>query len=306
MPGFRCTEYRKQFTGYKRTTQLCGAVFRHGGAAGAACLAQQIHYLDITGEIDIFRKCHALDEEARQQNVLILPGAGTDIVPTDCLAAMLKEKLPVATRIDLALSFGTNPSIGTVNTMIESFGKGGLIREGGMLKVVSNAFQMRKIPFQNKPQWAMTIPWGDVFTSGISTGVPDGAVYMAMPRMSIYMIRLTNPVKGILNTQFGQKITKRLAGWLMKKGPDAKALEAGRGQFWGEAEAPDGEKLEMTMSTPNVYALTATVGIRIAQYCLDYTGPGGYYTPSMLLGSRFIESIPGIEVHVLNQRLRKI
>ena len=59
-----------------------------------ACLAQQIHYLDITGEIDIFRKCHALDEEARQQNVLILPGAGTDIVPTDCLAAMLKEKLP--------------------------------------------------------------------------------------------------------------------------------------------------------------------------------------------------------------------
>lgn len=36
MPGFRCTEYRKQFTGYKRTTQLCGAVFRHGGAAGAS------------------------------------------------------------------------------------------------------------------------------------------------------------------------------------------------------------------------------------------------------------------------------
>ena len=30
------TEYRKQFTGYKRTTQLCGAVFRHGGAAGAS------------------------------------------------------------------------------------------------------------------------------------------------------------------------------------------------------------------------------------------------------------------------------
>ena len=27
---------RKQFTGYKRTTQLCGAVFRHGGAAGAS------------------------------------------------------------------------------------------------------------------------------------------------------------------------------------------------------------------------------------------------------------------------------
>ena len=90
-----------------------------------------------------------------------------------------------------------------------------------------------------------------------------------------------------------------------RHGERIETLLAGGGR-WGEAEAPDGEKLEMTMSTPNVYALTATVGIRIAQYCLDYTGPGGYYTPSMLLGSRFIESIPGIEVHVLNQRLRKI
>lgn len=45
--------------------------------------------------------------------------------------------------------------------------------------------------------------------------------------MSIYMIRLTNPVKGILNTQFGQKITKRLAGWLMKKGLTPKRWRPG-------------------------------------------------------------------------------
>lgn len=267
-----------------------------------ACLAQHAHYLDITGEIDIFRHCHAQDEAARRQNVIVMPGVGTDIVPTDCLAAILKEKLPAATRIDLALSFGTSPSIGTVNTMIESIGKGGLIRENGRLKVVPNAFRIRKIPFQNKPQWAMTIPWGDVYTSGISTSVPNGSVYMAMPRISIYTVRLTNPVKGLLNTRLGQKIARQLAGWLMKKGPDDKALETERGQFWGEAEAPGGQRVQMTMSTPNVYALTATAGIRIARYCLAYNGPGGYYTPSMLLGSGFIESIPGIEIHMLDQR----
>ena len=261
-----------------------------------ACLEQQVHYLDITGEIEVFRKCYALDDEARKRNIIVMPGVGTDIVPTDCLAAMLKEKLPTATRLDLAFSFGTSPSIGTVKTSIESFGKGGLIRENNRLKRVPNAFRIRKIPFQNKPQWAVTIPWGDVFTAGISTHVPDGVVYMAMPKSAIYMARLTNPVKGMLNTGFGQKLTKKLVSLFVKKGPDEQARETERGQFWGEAQAPGGDKVEMTMSTPNVYQLTAITGIRIAEYCLNVHGKSGYNTPSMLLGSSFILSIPGIDI----------
>lgn len=264
-----------------------------------SCLEHGVHYLDITGEIDVFRKCYEFDAEARKRQILLLPGVGTDIVPTDCLAAMLKERLPSATRLDLALSFGTRPSVGTVKTMIESIGKGGLIRRNNRLKTVPNAYRVRKIPFQNRPQWAMTIPWGDVFTAGISTGVPDGAVYMALPKASINLVRLTNPFKGLLNTKFGQRVAKSLLGSLMKQGPDARARETERGQFWGEVYAPDGNRLEMTMSTPNVYALTAVVGIRIAAYCLDYAGRGGYFTPSMLLGSDFIRSIPEIDIRTV-------
>lgn len=261
-----------------------------------ACLGQQVHYLDITGEINVFRKCYELDNEAKKQNVIIMPGVGTDIVPTDCLAAMLKEKLPAATRIDLALSFGTSPSIGTLKTFIESLGKGGLIRENFQLKSVPNAYRMRKIPFQNKPQWAATIPWGDVFTSGISTQVPNGMVYMAMPKSSIYMLRLSNPFKGVMNTRFGQRLAKNIMSKLVKKGPDEQAREKEKGQFWGEAEAPNGDRVEMTMSTPNVYSLTVETGIRLAKYCLDPPEKSGYYTPSMLIGSHFITSIPGIEI----------
>lgn len=261
-----------------------------------ACLEQQVNYLDITGEIEVFRKCYALDDEARKRKVLIMPGIGTDIVPTDCLAAMLKEKLPAATRLDLAFSFGTSPSIGTVKTSVESLGKGGLIRENSRLKKVPNAFRMREIPFQNKPQWAVTVPWGDVFTTGISTGVPNGVVYMAMPKAAIYLVRLTNPVKNLLNTRTGQKWIKKLAGFFIRKGPGEQARQTERGQFWGEAQAPNGDKVEMTISTPNVYQLTAVTGIRIAEYCLKMQGESGYYTPSLLLGSHFIMSIPGIDI----------
>lgn len=261
-----------------------------------ACLDRHVHYLDITGEIEVFRKCYAQNSQAQEQNIIVMPGVGTDIVPTDCLAAMLKEKLPTAMRLDLAFCFGTSMSIGTLKTSIESLGRGGLIRKDNQLQTVPNAYSMRKIPFQDRPRWAATIPWGDVFTTGISTGVPNGVVYMAMSKTSIYMARLTNPFRRIIDQPTVQNFLKNLAGKFVKKGPNAQARETERGQFWGEVTAPDGNKVAMTMSTPNVYALTAVVGIRIAQYCLDYTGPGGYFTPSMLLGSNFIRSIPEVEI----------
>lgn len=261
-----------------------------------ACLDRHVHYLDITGEIEVFRKCYAQNSQAREQNIIVMPGVGTDIVPTDCLAAMLKEKLPTATRLDLAFCFGTSMSIGTLKTSIESLGRGGLIREDNQLQTVPNAFRTRKIPFQDRLRWAATIPWGDVFTSGISTGVPNGVVYMAMSKTSIYMARITNPFQRIIGRPAMQNFLKNLAGRFVKKGPNAQARETERGQFWGEATAPNGDKVAMTISTSNVYALTVVVGIRIAQYCLEYTGPGGYFTPSMLLGSNFISSIPEVEI----------
>ena len=50
-----------------------------------ACLEVGAHYLDITGEIDVFAHCHALDAEAKQRGIVVLPGSGFDVVPTDCL-----------------------------------------------------------------------------------------------------------------------------------------------------------------------------------------------------------------------------
>ncbi|MBP7370382.1 MAG: saccharopine dehydrogenase NADP-binding domain-containing protein, partial [Arenimonas sp.] len=55
-----------------------------------ACLEIGAHYLDITGEIDVFELCHSLDAQAKQRGIVIMPGAGFDVVPTDCLASILK------------------------------------------------------------------------------------------------------------------------------------------------------------------------------------------------------------------------
>lgn len=69
-----------------------------------ACLATGTNYVDITGEIEVFEAIYARDAEAAATGVVLLPGAGFDVVPTDCVAACLAERLPDATHLDLAFA----------------------------------------------------------------------------------------------------------------------------------------------------------------------------------------------------------
>ncbi len=62
-----------------------------------ACLVNACHYLDITGEISVFANAHRQSDEARRADIILMPGVGFDVVPTDCLAAKLVQKLPAAT-----------------------------------------------------------------------------------------------------------------------------------------------------------------------------------------------------------------
>nr|MDQ3394864.1 saccharopine dehydrogenase NADP-binding domain-containing protein [Bacteroidota bacterium] len=93
-----------------------------------ACLTTQTHYLDITGEVQVFEHCAALDAKAKKSGIMILPGTGFDVVPSDCLALYLKKKMPEATQLSLAFA-GMNSGLsrGTSKTMIENMGGGGLI-----------------------------------------------------------------------------------------------------------------------------------------------------------------------------------
>ena len=55
-----------------------------------ACLIAKTHYLDITGEIDVLEGAHRLDADAKSAGVVLCPGVGFDVTPTDCIALMLK------------------------------------------------------------------------------------------------------------------------------------------------------------------------------------------------------------------------
>ena len=84
-----------------------------------ACLRTGTHYFDITGEIDVFEALAARDAEATKAGIMLLPGVGFDVVPSDCLAVHLKQRMPDA--IDLKISIGGLNALshGTAKSMVE-------------------------------------------------------------------------------------------------------------------------------------------------------------------------------------------
>jgi short subunit dehydrogenase-like uncharacterized protein len=112
-----------------------------------ACLRTKTHYLDITGEASVIESLAARDAEAKEAGVMLLPCVGFDVVPSDCLAAHLKRRLPEATHLALGIQGMGRVSRGTATTMIENINRGGLIRRDGKLTPVPAAWKTREIDF---------------------------------------------------------------------------------------------------------------------------------------------------------------
>jgi len=263
-----------------------------------ACLAQGVHYLDITGEISVFQAAHGRDKEARRADVVLLPGAGFDVVPSDCLAASLVQALPAATRLQLAFEASGGPSPGTAKTSIEGLGKGGCIRRDGQLKQVPLAWKTRTVPFAHAERMVVTIPWGDVYTAFVSTGVPDIEVYISVPPASIAKLRWLKWIQPALGLGPVQSFLKSRIGSSVR-GPSGKQREDSFSQLWGEVSSADGRKASATMTTPNGYDLTVIASLGIVEFLLQNDVEGGFYTPSLLMGPGFAESLPGVELKFL-------
>lgn len=264
-----------------------------------ACLDRQAHYLDITGEISVFEAAHEMDDEARRADVVLMPGAGFDVVPSDCLAASLVEALPAATSIRLAFEAQGGPSPGTAKTSIEGLGRGGCVRKEGKLQRVPLAWKTRKVPFAHAERMAVTIPWGDVYTAFVSTGVPDIEVYIAVPPARIAQLRRMRWLKPLLGTTWLQTFLKKRVDAGVR-GPSDSKRDQTRSQLWGEVSSADGRSVSATMTTPNGYDLTVDASLRVAEFLLENDVEGGYYTPSLLMGSGFASTLEGVQFNLID------
>ncbi len=259
-----------------------------------ACAEAGTHYLDITGEIDVFEYVHARAADWRAAGILALPGAGFDVVPSDCLAAMLKRELPTATSLRLAFKsrFG-RLSPGTAKTMIEGVPRGGRVRRDGRIVSVPPGHRVITVVFESEPETAVAIPWGDVSTAYYSTGIPNIEVYMGADAARIRQLQqsmLARWLAGLAPAQWFLKrqIARRVAG------PTPEERAADEMLLWGEVTDDAGGRAELRLRTPEGYTFTAEASLAIVARVLKGDFRPGAMTPSLAYGADFVLTLPGV------------
>lgn len=259
-----------------------------------ACLRAGAHYLDITGEIGVFELCAAQDAKAKAAGVMLLPGAGFDVVPSDCLAAHLARRLPSATSLTLAFMGLGGVSRGTLTTMAENAGEGGAVRRGGRITRVPAAYRSMEVDFGRGPVTVTTIPWGDVSTAYHSTGIPDIEVYTRVPHRQVRMMRATRRLGWLMGSAPVQAMMKRA----IRKGPPGPTPEQrakGVSLLWGRVEDADGRRAVSRLRTPEGYTLTARTSVEAVRRVLAGEAPAGFQTPSRAYGPDWILQFDGVE-----------
>ncbi len=285
-------EITRNLDGVDLLLNCAGPFSRTAAPLLEACLERKLHYLDITGEIDVFALCHHAHSRAQRQGIVIAPGTGFDVVPTDCVAALLKQRLPDANALVLAFEAGGGSSPGTAKTSVEGLAKGGRARIDGAVVEVPFAWKTRTFTRDGLQRSAMTIPWGDVYTAYVSTGIPNIETYMALPAKTIARARWLRHLKPLLGLASVQAFLKSRAGAVA--GPDAQRRAATQSHIWGEVRNASGAEERLMLTTPNGYALTVQSSLAMAEHVHRAKPAGGYYTPSLLMGADFVLGLPGV------------
>jgi short subunit dehydrogenase-like uncharacterized protein len=258
-----------------------------------ACLRAGAHYLDLTGEIPVFEALAARDAEAKARGVMLMPAVGFDVVPTDCLALHLKQRLPSATRLTLAFQVvgpaGLPP--GTQRTAIELISFGDRVRRAGKLVVPEPGEKLLSVDFGQGPVQTARLTWGDVFTAYHSTGIADIEVYVALPPAVRGQMRIMKSMRWL----FGWGPVRALLLRTVRPGPSAAARAATVTHVWGEVSDAQGRRAAARLHGPEAGLVwTTRAALAVVKKVLAGQVAPGYQTPAKVYGADLVLECEGV------------
>ncbi len=263
-----------------------------------ACLEAKVHYLDVTGEIGVFEELFSRNSDCIDAGITAISGVGFDVVPTDCLAAMIKERLPEATQLRLGIAgVGAGISRGTAKTMFEGTAHGGCIRQDGKLIKVPLGYKTTRFNFNHHSTIAVTMPWGDIATAFRSTGIPNIEVYFATTTNTVMFMRAAELLRPVLSSAPIQILGKELISKYLS-GPTDEGRAQGKCVIVAEGKYQDKQCI-LRMQCPEGYTLTSHSALQSAQRILEGHIAKGALTPSLAFGADFVKSLPGIKIETL-------
>jgi len=270
-----------------------------------ACLESGAHYLDINGDIAVFEMLKTYDWDARQSGIMIMPGTGFDVVPTDCLALLLKKTLPDAKSLKLAFAAtGGGLSHGTATTMANRLGEGGAMRKDGRIIPVPLGKHGMMVDFftginnNTKRLFVMSIPWGDISTAHLTTGIPRIETFTAISRNIFRLLKLQPLFNWILRTNVVRSFIKKKINE-KPPGPPDEIRTVAKSLVWGQVLNAKGKTATAKLSGPDGYTFTIHSSLIILKKVLEGKFKTGYQTPAKAYGEDMVLEIPGVERDVV-------
>ncbi len=260
-----------------------------------ACLATGTHYLDLTGEIPVFENTYSYHNMAIENGIALISGVGFDVIPTDCLAKYVADKLPDADTLDIAFDAITRTSPGTTRTQLEIVVRGGLARRDSQLLSYPLGSGSRRIRFSHGERSALPAPLADLATVYRATAIPNITAYIVLPRLLVRLAELSAPLFPAVQALFASARVRRVLGTLIEKsakGPDADFRHTARSYIWARAANASGDEAQAWLETLEAYQFTAIAAIRCVERVLDGSYRGAL-TPAQAFGADFVLEIEG-------------
>jgi len=238
-----------------------------------ACLEAGVDYLDITAEINVYRLAERLGAEADEAGVMLLPGDGWDVVPTDCLSVHVAQRVPEPQSLSVALQVPGSMSRGSAMSVSEIIGAGLMARVDDHLVATPEA-QPRDFDFGEGWVPCTPLSFGDLVTAWHSTGIPNIAMFVH-----------------VSGDAFPEGDLSQLPD-----GPTAEQREAHRARAVAEVTGADGTVVRSMIETVNGYSYTPLAAVEAARRVLEGERRPGFETPARIFGSGFAETIEGTTI----------
>lgn len=241
-----------------------------------ACLRSGSHYLDISGEVAVYESLAAQQAAALKANIMLMPGIGFDMVPGDCLALGLQQRLPDATELCVAYSIHGSVSRGTLRSMPS--GNTVLLRRANAL-VADPAPQAKRFQFDlSDPQSRVDcqpLSFGDISIAWRSTGIANIRSYMHVSEQ--FQVMAMAAASGDIDA--------------LPAGPDDAELRAEKAYIAAEIRNAQGDCRRASMTLPHLYQATFDCASEILKRCVDGETRPGFQTPAGHFGSALIEQL---------------
>lgn len=232
-----------------------------------ACIACGVHYLDITAEYKVYAWSEAWSERAAAAGVMLLPGVGWDVVPSDCLAMYLAAKVDQPQSLRIALQVANSMSRGSTSSVGEILGVGLLVRAEGTIVAKPDAAPAR-FDFGAGLLDSVPLSFGDLVTAWKSTGIPNIAMFVN--------IKENVMPEGVA---------------AMPEGPSLEERAANRACAVAEVTGIDGAVVRARIETVNGYSYTPLAAVEALRLVAAGQFKPGFQTPATVFGAGFAVSI---------------